>query len=358
MTHVFVAPHPDDVALSCGGLIASLRELGQNVAIITVFSGGGSTNGLTSYQREALGFGSKTLWPVTEAFNRANVANDWPMGGDFSPPWLATDDRLEATQSDADAAAKRFWQRSSWYRRASIHNESLAGQAVIDTLSTQGATYTEDVVDAASAGEVTAKRRVEDERYAYFAEASIVFLDLSDAVFRGYESDEELLGAPRDDDSDPYDALRTEITRLEPQKVYLPLGVGGHVDHQLCRSVGIGLLNESRRWVMPGPEYAGIVTFYEDFPYALWSDFRRLDQVGMNGELTLPADVALAPEYADITDQLERKITGISIYESQLDRLFGGKKPMADAVRAWGRQVGALGHVDGFAERYWASERI
>ena len=25
MTHVFVAPHPDDVALSCGGLIAGLR---------------------------------------------------------------------------------------------------------------------------------------------------------------------------------------------------------------------------------------------------------------------------------------------------------------------------------------------
>ena len=34
MTHVFVAPHPDDVALSCGGLIASLRELGQNVRLL------------------------------------------------------------------------------------------------------------------------------------------------------------------------------------------------------------------------------------------------------------------------------------------------------------------------------------
>ena len=34
MTHVFISPHPDDAALSCGGLIASLRELGQNVAII------------------------------------------------------------------------------------------------------------------------------------------------------------------------------------------------------------------------------------------------------------------------------------------------------------------------------------
>jgi len=40
MTHVFIAPHPDDVALSCGGLIASLRELGQAVSIITVYSGG------------------------------------------------------------------------------------------------------------------------------------------------------------------------------------------------------------------------------------------------------------------------------------------------------------------------------
>jgi len=40
MTHVFVAPHPNDIALSCGGLVASLRELGQAVTIISVFSGG------------------------------------------------------------------------------------------------------------------------------------------------------------------------------------------------------------------------------------------------------------------------------------------------------------------------------
>ena len=76
------------------------------------------------------------MWPVTEAFNRANVANDWPVydGPDAAPPWAASSDRLEATQVDADAAAKRFWQRSSWYRRASIHAESLAGQPVIASL--------------------------------------------------------------------------------------------------------------------------------------------------------------------------------------------------------------------------------
>ena len=48
-----------------------------------------------------------------------------------------------------------------------------------------------------------ARRRVEDERFAYFAEASIVFLDLPDAVFRGYEGDDQLLGAPRPDDTRP-----------------------------------------------------------------------------------------------------------------------------------------------------------
>ena len=127
MTHVFIAPHPDDVALSCGGLIASLRELGQNVAILTLYSGTGGGTSDGPGQREALGFGSKTIWPVTEAFNRAHLIADYPEDSSAAP-WQATKEGLEATQGDADAAAKRFWQRSSWYRRANIHNESLAGQ--------------------------------------------------------------------------------------------------------------------------------------------------------------------------------------------------------------------------------------
>ena len=357
MTHVFVAPHPDDVALSCGGLIASLRDLGQNVTILTVFSGDGSSNGLTLYQREALGFGSKAMWPSTEAFNRSSIAADWPSAA-LVPAWAATEEGLEATQADADAAAKRFWQRSSWYRRASVRNVSIAEQPVIDDLSTQGAVYTDGVMDAASAGELIARRRIEDERYAYFAEASIVFLDLPDAVFRGYKGDAELLGAPRDDDDAPFAILREEIARLEPQRVYFPLGVGGHVDHQLCRDVGIRLLDEPRRWVMPGPDYAGMVAFYEDFPYALWNDFRWLDSLGFDPFADLPHDVSVKPEFADITDELETKIMGISLYQSQIERLFDDTKAMAHAVRAHGRVIAELGEVDGSAERYWVSGRV
>ncbi len=358
MTHVFVAPHPDDVALSCGGLIASLRELGQNVTIVTVFSGNGAAAGLSQYQREALGFGSKALWPNTEAFNRDNIRADRPLDAGADAPYRADAARLDATQADADAAAKRFWQRSSWYRRADIHNRSQAGQAVMDDVSQQGAVLTTELVEAKIAGDLMAARRLEDERYAYFAEASIVFLDLPDAVFRGYEDDEELLAAPRDDDDAPLDLLTQEIVRLEPQKVYLPLGIGGHVDHRLVHRAGVALLETGRRWVMPGPEYAGIVTYYEDFPYAWWGDFGHLDDLPAGALAGIPADVGLTPEYADITETVERKIQGLTLYESQLERLFGGTDQMGDAVRGFGTKVAALGGLPGFAERYWASSKL
>ena len=362
MAHVFVAPHPDDVALSCGGLIASLREIGQNVTILTVFSGSGSgaagagngNGGLTTYQREALGFGTKALWPVTEAFNRASIRADYP-GGEDDIEWAADDDRLEATQADADASAKRFWQRASWYRRASIRNRSLAGQAVMDDVSTQGAIYTDDVVEAASAGEIVAARRVEDERFAYFAEAAVVFLDLADAVFRGYEGDDQLLGAVRDHDDALVQILRKEIARLEPSYVYMPLAVGNHVDHQLCRDAGVALLAEPRAWVMPGPDWAGRVVFYEDFPYAYWNGFQSLDELPSGALEGIPAGIGLTPHYADISEELERKVRGIAMYESQIYRLFGGQREMADAVRKHAQSVGTVGRVGGPAERYWHS---
>jgi LmbE family N-acetylglucosaminyl deacetylase len=349
MTHVFIAPHPDDVALSCGGLIASLRELGQNVTILTVYSGTGGSHG-----REALGYGTKTMWPVTEAFNRAHLIADFPEDSSAAP-WQASKEGLEATQADADAAAKRFWQRSSWYRRANIHNESLAGQVVIDDVPTQGSVLTSELVEAADEGDVLARRRLEDERYAAFAEVSIVWLDLPDAVYRGYEGDDELLGEPHADDVAPVDILRREISRLEPQRLYLPLGVGGHVDHRLARDAGTALLHDARRWVMPGPEYLGRLAYYEDFPYAWWDDFTRLEDLPGGGIPGLPEGVSVAPEFADITDVIERKIRGIAIYESQTDRLFADRKAMANGVRSHGLKMADLGRVPGAAERYWVT---
>ena len=83
-----------------------------------------------------------------------------------------------------------------------------------------------------------------------------------------------------------------------------------------------------------------------------------LDDLGADALARLPDDVSVIPQYADITDQLERKITGVRIYESQIDRLFEGTKEMASATRAYARTIAGLGDVDGAAERYWVTRRV
>jgi len=109
---------------------------------------------------------------------------------------------------------------------------------------------------------------------------------------------------------------------------------------------------------MPGPEYAGIVAYYEDFPYAWWNDFRRLEDLPAGTFDRLPVDVGLTPEYADIGEVVERKIAGLTLYESQLERLFGSAEAMGDAVRGFGTKVAGLGGRPGFAERYWATSKL
>jgi LmbE family N-acetylglucosaminyl deacetylase len=356
MTHVFVAPHPDDVALSCGGLISSLRELGQSVTILTVYSGApAESHEPTEYQREAVGFGTKTLHPSTQAFNRSNIASEYPVSNvaTGTAPWEADPARVDVTQERANTQARQFWQRAAWTRSANITNESDEDRPLPDGIPTQGtlARYDLAAVDAATL------RKAEDERWAYFIEAALVDLDLPDAVHRGYEDDEALLGAPYEDDEPPTDILRREILRLEPQQVYFPLGIGGHVDHRLVREAGLALLTDEPAWVMPAPDLAGLISFYEDFPYAWWSDFTGpADLAGL--QLDVPSGLALEARYSDISDQIERKGAGLKMYASVVQQLFEDEQGMLDAVSGYAARVAEVGGVGtGAAERYWSVVR-
>jgi LmbE family N-acetylglucosaminyl deacetylase len=351
MTHVFVSPHPDDAALSCGGLIASLREVGQNVTIISVFSGGprqGDT--LSDYQRAALGFGSKAVWPNSEAFRRDNLGADVPVPAGAAP-WAADPERVAVTQEFANTRARQFWQRAAWSRNANVTNIETPQRPLSDSVGGQGS---DEAIDFSGADAMTI-RRAEDERYVFFMEASLIQLDLPDAAFRGYVGDEQLLGAVREDDAAPYDLLRREILRLEPQMVYVPLAIGDHVDHQLCREVGLALLDEGRQWVMPGPDLVGRVAFYEDFPYAWWRDFGGA--ADMPAGLELPPGVSLQPRFSDISATLERKAAGLEMYASQIVRLFASEQGMRDDLAGYHARVALAGGRRGFAERTWTPIR-
>lgn len=352
MTHVFVAPHPDDIALSCGGLVSSLRELGQSVTILTVYSGGPADTDISDYQREALGFGTKTLHPATQAFNRTNIAAEYPVAATAGSgaPWEADPGRLEATQERANTQARQFWQRAAWSRSANITNDVHDDRPLRDDVPTQGTLERYDL----AAADATTLRKAEDERWAYFIEAALVDLDLPDAIHRGYEGDEALLGPPFEDDEPPIDILRREILRLEPQQVYFPLGIGGHVDHRLCRDAGLALLGDQTSWVMPADSFAGRLSFYEDFPYAWWSGFSGPADLPGQG-IEIPPGLALEARYADISDQLERKNAGLKMYAAEMQRLFDGEQGMLDAVAGYAARVADNGGVGrGAAERYWS----
>jgi LmbE family N-acetylglucosaminyl deacetylase len=95
--HVFVSPHPDDVALSCGGLVASLHDRGDAVTILTVFSGPGDLPRLTPFQKLALGFGSQEKARPTDAHSAPEVGPDAP-----------TPQEVMAVRRAEDAAYARF----------------------------------------------------------------------------------------------------------------------------------------------------------------------------------------------------------------------------------------------------------
>jgi LmbE family N-acetylglucosaminyl deacetylase len=354
MSHVFVAPHPDDAALSCGGLIASLRELGQSVAIVTVYSGGvHAASPQAETQRVAIGFGTKALWPNTQAFDRSNIAAEYPVAIESGAPWQADPGRVEATQARADTQARQFWQRAAWTRSANVTNETHQGRPLRDDLSTQRTLGRYD----ASSTDVADRRKAEDERYAWFMEAAVVDLGLPDATQRGYDGDAALLGEPTDDDEPPVDVLRREILRLEPQHVYLPAAIGGHVDHRLCRDAGLALLSEPAGWVMPGPGLVGRVSFYEDFPYAWWNE-QSARQVFAEQAVEMVEGTTLEARYADISDQLERKSAGLKVYASQMPRLFESEQHMLDAVAGFAARTAEAGGLgSGAAERYWSVVR-
>ncbi|MDA8203425.1 MAG: PIG-L family deacetylase [Chloroflexi bacterium] len=311
MNHVFVAPHPDDVALSCGGLIAALRARGDQVAVVTVFSGIGDAGSavLTDYQREALGFG------------RA-----------------------------AELGADRSTTTAEW-------SDAGPGAGVAD--------------------DIRRVRASEDDAYARLLGVRVVRLDLPDAVYRGYEGDDQLFGRVHPAERAPVEPLRHALAGLDHGRLYAPLGVGGHVDHALCRDAAVSVIG-------PGPQgQPPDLWLYEDFPYAWRIGFRGPAEAGDRGRETsgdggpaeagdrgretsgdggreasdarafLEAGRTLRARYVDVTPWLDRKAEGIRAYASQIGRQFDGVGGMVGALREYHGRVAAEGGMAGFAERYW-----
>lgn len=187
--------------------------------------------------------------------------------------------------------------------------------------------------------EVLRARRAEESCAASALGAEHRWLDLPDAIYRGerYRSDEELFGEVHPDDAGLAGALLAALAPylagVDATVCYVPLAVGGHVDHRIVCDVG-------RRLARAGHQ----VWAYEDFPYAG-------DPTGRKAVLTRARVVSGGQPRIEVlsAERLERRVRAILCYRSQLPVIFRHQGDPAESTRSYARTVGGGVPV----ERFW-----
>lgn len=180
-------------------------------------------------------------------------------------------------------------------------------------------------------------RRGEDQRGCEVMAATPVWLPFQDAPYRGYATFASIFEPISEDD--PLirriaDAVLEHWRKTANATIYLPLGIGAHVDHQLTYATGVVL------------EAAGAtVRYYEDFPYGALPGL-------VVARLAALHDM-FAAELVDITAWIDRRIAAANAYASQVGALFTSTSLVAaPADQAIKRHAGALaGGLPGYIER-------
>jgi LmbE family N-acetylglucosaminyl deacetylase len=197
-----------------------------------------------------------------------------------------------------------------------------------------------------SANEVIASRQAEEADAAAVLGARTRVLPFRDAIYRGdyYLSNEDLFGTPAAEEASLPAAIAASLGLADSAdattRIYAPLGIGKHVDHQIVHLAGHDLA--ARGWD---------VWFYEDIPYALkpMALDARLVEVRATARLE---PVARIPAQAT----WDRKIDAILRYPSQLETVFleyvaigTTREEIDEALSSYAARAG----TGAMAERFW-----
>ena len=181
-------------------------------------------------------------------------------------------------------------------------------------------------------------RQREDVQALRAIGADFVHIPLVDCVYRLvdgralYPTEESLFGAVHRQDY-AGDFLRQVALPAETLTVYLPLGVGQHVDHQIVRDWGLRLLAEERQWA---------VRFYAEYPY-------------MNAERAIDAalaalPIALVSQPRSLSEaDIRAKVAAIAAYESQISTFWRSLPAMEADVR----RAATHPRTGDYVERFW-----
>lgn len=260
--HLYISPHFDDVALSCGGQVFRHAAVGDSVLVVTV------------------------------------TAADVPDG-----PLSETVELLHQRWADS-------------------LGESPTG--------------------------MVAQRRAEDWEAFALLRADVRFLPFLDCIYRAgpdgaplYPGSMDMFSSAHPADESFVAALAEAFAALpEAGAYYLPLGVGGHIDHLMARRAGERAFDK--------------VAYYEDYPYtekpgALEAVLPRAQRGEWTAETMWLTETAMAA-----------KIAAVGQYRSQLSSFFVDQADLEAKLRAEGARVMNEASNDGDIPPDWAAgaERI
>jgi LmbE family N-acetylglucosaminyl deacetylase len=182
-----------------------------------------------------------------------------------------------------------------------------------------------------------AVRRQEDQCAAEAVNAQADHLPYPDCVYRVdsdkrplYPSEESLFGDVHPDDPLCQVSLAGSLPH-DLTALYVPLGVGHHVDHQIVRDWGLSLRGE-----------LFVLKLYAEYPYS--RDKTAVAHVLQHGH-------PLKSERVTLSEQdVQAKLRGIACYRSQISTFWGSISEMEQAVRQFMMEIG--GSV--YAETYYS----
>jgi len=185
------------------------------------------------------------------------------------------------------------------------------------------------------------QRQIEDERASEALRVDFMHVPLPDCVYRLagdmalYPSEESLFGDVHQADYAPRLLKGIQIPELETAaRVYLPLGVGHHVDHQIVRDWGMTQMRDV-------PDKS-VLRFYVEFPYS---------KTDRSTEMALGAiDLPLEPADVVLSDaEMRAKIRAIACYDSQISTFWEDLAAMETDVRRAFTDLQSGAYV----ERFW-----
>jgi len=181
-------------------------------------------------------------------------------------------------------------------------------------------------------GRVVSSRRAEDVEACRRLAVEAEHWPLPEAIYRTgarnaplYPTLQSLYGNPSPEDEATTARIGASLRELPAARLMLaPLGVGGHVDHQLVRAAA---------------EASGLeLAFYEEFPYSEWKWFAVTRALGKRRRWREEA-LPLGPQL------VERKRDAILAYRSQVPAMFRTEGRLGKQLRRAARRAGG--------ERIW-----